>query len=55
MFYICFINDFNTVSYSSYMNDIVQCEISFISVYMYVLMYNDETIVIKNKLFMYND
>ena len=49
--FICvFINDdFNTVSYSLYMNDIVQCEISFISVYniMYVLMYNDETIVKK--------
>ena len=47
--FICFINDFNTVSYSSYMNDIVQCEITFISAYyMYVLMYNDETII-KNK------
>ena len=50
--YICFINDFNTVSYNSYMNGTVQCEISSISMYiMYVLMYNDET-MIKNKVIM---
>lgn len=45
LFYQSFIYKSITVSYNSNVNDIVQFIACFIVVYMYVLMYNDETII----------
>lgn len=45
LFYQSFIYKSITVSYNSNVNDIVQFITCFIVVYMYVLMYNDETII----------
>lgn len=53
LFYQSFIYKSITVSYNSNVNDIVQFITCFIVVYMYVLMYNDETIM-KEYIFLNN-